>query len=108
MDATLQSILQGGALALLAFIIVWVAKSGGPKLFEALNGITRAIDKNSASVNTNTDQIREMRRDVRELQRTNGELVRVVGKVAEATKVVGEATLTELQKHEQAPSDPDR
>lgn len=97
MDATLQYVLQGGALALLAYLLVWTTKSGAPKLFEGLGGITRAIDKNSDKVDRNTEKLAD-------LERTNTELVKVVMRVAQKNDVVGEETIARVKNDPKRPT----
>lgn len=43
MEPVLQIIMQGGALALLAYLILWTTRDGAPKLFEHLSELKVAI-----------------------------------------------------------------
>lgn len=84
MDATLQVILQGGALGILAYLIFWVTRSGGPKLFDALFGIKSAMEAHTLKLE--------------QFERTNDRLVDVVSRLARETKEIGEETLNTLKE----------
>ena len=64
MDPVFQHVIQGGALGLLAYLIIWGTRIGAPKLFTAMHDITSAI-------NRNTDKLA----DVEEKQRQQTEVV---------------------------------
>lgn len=42
--------MQGGALALLSYLVVWAVKTGAPKLFEVLMGIQSALAQNTSTL----------------------------------------------------------
>lgn len=75
MEEAIQLILQGGALGLLAYLILWTTRDGAPRLFERLSAIQVAISTNTAQMksledkvdtaNTKVDDLREEVNDLR-------------------------------------------
>ncbi len=84
MPQEVQWVLQGGALLLLAYLIIWGTRTGGPKLFESLRGIQSAVESNTGKIAA--------------LEQTNRELSRVVGELAAQSRAVGEETLSFLKE----------
>lgn len=86
MEDSIQWLLQGGALAILIYIVIWTTRTGAPGLFEALAGIRTAMERNTMRTES--------------LEETTKQLTYAVRRMAEKTGTVGEHTLTTLRKHE--------
>lgn len=84
-----QWVVQGGALGLLTYLVIWGTRTGAPNLFGALKGIQSAVEKN-------TDKISN-------LETTNRELTKVVGKLANQSATIGEQTLQFFQERKSGP-----
>lgn len=79
MPEAVEWIIQGGALGLLGYLVIWATRTGAPNLFKALGGIKTAVDKNTERLGN--------------LETTNRELTRVVGQLANQSATIGEQTL---------------
>tara|TARA_R110000772_G_C13309802_1_gene439830 strand:+ start:5945 stop:6235 length:291 start_codon:yes stop_codon:yes gene_type:complete len=91
MEEAVQWMLQGGALAILVYIVVWTTRTGAPGLFDALGGIRGAVEKNTVR----TEQT----------EQTMRELTYAVRRMAEQHGTVGDATMATL-RHNEKPRDP--
>lgn len=72
MEQSLQILLQGGALAILAYLVVWVTRIGVPQLFDVLVGIRQSMDRHTGA-----------------LEKLEASNERVVAKIAELAEDVG-------------------
>ena len=91
MPEAVEMMLQGGALAILVYIVVWTTRTGAPGLFDSLSGIRTALEKNTVRTEQTEQTLRELTYAVR--------------RMAEKSGTAGEATMTTLRSHEK-PSDP--
>lgn len=65
MDGLLQVLLQGGALGLLSYLIIWTTREGAPKLFDLLGGIQKALEVNNNRVGNLEKAVEDLTNEVR-------------------------------------------
>lgn len=92
MPEAAQWIAQGGAVAILAYLVWWTTTRGAPNLFEALGGIRSAVEANTLRTEN--------------LEKTTRELTYVVRRMAEKSGTVGDATMAKLCNHEKPRNPP--
>lgn len=64
MEATLQIVMQTGALGLLAYLIWWVTQTGAPQLFTCLTNINGSLNTIHGRLEKVEDEVKELRREV--------------------------------------------
>jgi hypothetical protein len=80
MDQTLQVVLQGGALGILIYLIIWATQKGFPGFMMASERIAKSIDQNTAKLT-----------DVERWQILQNQLL---GKLVDRQPLIGEETMT--------------
>ena len=92
MEDAVQWMLQGGALAILVYIVIWTTRTGAPGLFDSLGGIRSAVEHNTLRT--------------QQTEQTMRELTYAVRRMAEKQGTVGEDTLATLKNHEKPRNPP--